>query len=181
MYVMLTPFDQCALQYPHSLHEDFIYRTLWVTQCHALITHTSPLHVIILSLLSNLSLPKLICKCACTVIKETSVPLQKRGFHHPTPVPTHPPPHSGNSLRMRRSCHVRMSQADVYRSPTLQMHPRHWCSSQVIIIKDIQHLRTSLIMVYMDFEALMKNSLLLWVYCVCTNCGDGVRQECPPS
>lgn len=35
-------------------------------------------------------------------------------------------------------------------------------------------------MVYMDFEALMKNSLPLWVYCVCTNCGDGVRQECPP-
>lgn len=34
-------------------------------------------------------------------------------------------------------------------------------------------------MVYMDFEALMKNSLPLWVYCVCTNCGDGVRQECP--
>lgn len=35
-------------------------------------------------------------------------------------------------------------------------------------------------MVYMDFEALMKNSLARWVYCVCTNCGDGVRQECPP-
>lgn len=34
-------------------------------------------------------------------------------------------------------------------------------------------------MVYMDFEALMKNSLPLRVYCVCTNCGDGVRQECP--
>lgn len=32
----------------------------------------------------------------------------------------------------------------------------------------------------MDFEALMKNSLALWVYCVCTNCGDGVCQECPP-
>jgi len=35
-------------------------------------------------------------------------------------------------------------------------------------------------MVYMDFEALMKNSLPPWVYCVCTNCGDGARQECPP-
>lgn len=81
---------------------------------------------------------------------------------------------------MRRSCHVRLSQADMYRSPTLLMHLRRWCSSQVIIIKDIQHLRASLIMVYMDFEALMKNSLPLWVYCVCTNCGDGVRQDCPP-
>lgn len=36
-----------------------------------------------------------------------------------------------------------------------------WCSSQVIIIKDIQHLLTSLIMVYMDFEAIMKTSLPL--------------------
>lgn len=35
-------------------------------------------------------------------------------------------------------------------------------------------------MVYMDFEALMKNSQPLWVYCVCTNCGDGVGQDCPP-
>lgn len=35
-------------------------------------------------------------------------------------------------------------------------------------------------MVYMDFEAIMKNSLPLRVYCVCTNCGDGVRQEWPP-
>lgn len=66
------------------------------------------------------------------------------------------------------------------RSPTLLMHPRHWCSSRVIIIKGIQHLRASLIMVYMDFEALMENRLPVWVYCVCTNCGDGVRQECPP-
>lgn len=140
-------------------------------------SHTSRLHVIILSPLSNLSLPELICKCACTVIKETSVPLQKRGHLSP---PSSPPPLSGNSPRMRRGCHVRTSQADVYRSPTLLMHLWHWCSSQVIIIKDIQHLRTSLIMVYMDFEALMKNSLPLWVYCVCTNCGDGVRQECPP-
>lgn len=49
------------------------------------------------------------------------------------------------------------------------MHLRHWCSSQVGIIKDIQHLRASLIMVYMNFEALMKNSPTLWVYCVCTN------------
>lgn len=55
-----------------------------------------------------------------------------------------------------------------------------WRSSQVIIIKDIQHLRTSLIMVDMDFEALMRNSLLLWVYCVCTNCGDGAHQERHP-
>lgn len=57
------------------------------------------------------------------------------------------------------------------------MHLRHWRSRQVIIIKDIQHLRTSLIIVYMDFEALMKNSLPLWVYCVCTNCGVCVQQE----
>lgn len=35
-------------------------------------------------------------------------------------------------------------------------------------------------MVYIDFEALMKNSLPFWVYCVSTNCGDSVRQECPP-
>lgn len=82
---------------------------------------------------------------------------------------------------MRRRCHVRTSQADVYRSPTLLMHLRHWCSSQAIIIKDIQHLRASLIIVYMDFEALMKNSLPSRVYCVCTNCGDGVCQESPPS
>lgn len=27
-------------------------------------------------------------------------------------------------------------------------------------------------MVYMDFEALMKNSPPFWVYCVSTNCGD---------
>lgn len=60
------------------------------------------------------------------------------------------------------------------------MHLRRWCNSQVIIIKDILHLRTSLIMVYMDFEALMKNRRPLWVYCVCTNCRDGVRQEQPP-
>lgn len=60
------------------------------------------------------------------------------------------------------------------------MHLRRWCNSQVIIIKDILHLRTSLIMAYMDFEALMKNSLPLWVYCVCTNWRDGVRQEQPP-
>lgn len=90
------------------------------------------------------------------------------------------PPHLRNSPRMRRRCHVRTSQADVYRSPTLLMHLRHWCSSQAIIIKDIQHLRASLIMVYMDFEALMKNSLPSRVYCVCTNCGDGVCQESPP-
>lgn len=55
------------------------------------------------------------------------------------------------------------------------MHVRRWCSTQGIIIKDIQHLRASLIMVYIDFEALMKNSLPLWVYCVCTNCGYGAR------
>lgn len=144
-----------------------------------MITHTSPLHVIILSLLSNLSLPNLICKCACTVIKEISVPLQKKkkggGVYHSLP------PHLRNSPRMRRRCHVRTSQADVYRSPTLLMHLRHWCSSQAIIIKDIQHLRASLIIVYMDFEALMKNSLPSRVYCVCTNCGDGVCQESPPS
>lgn len=32
----------------------------------------------------------------------------------------------------------------------------------------------------MDFEALMKNSLPFWVYCVCTNWRDGLRQELPP-
>lgn len=66
------------------------------------------------------------------------------------------------------------------RSPALLMHVRRWCSSPAIIIKDIQHLGASLIMVYMDFEALMENSLPVWVHCVYTNCGDGVRQECPP-
>lgn len=34
-------------------------------------------------------------------------------------------------------------------------------------------------MVYMDFEAVMKNSLPLWVYCVCTNCWDSAHQGCP--
>lgn len=34
-------------------------------------------------------------------------------------------------------------------------------------------------MVYMDFEALMKNSLPLWVYCVCTNCWDSAHHGCP--
>lgn len=66
------------------------------------------------------------------------------------------------------------------RSPALLMHVRRRCSSPAIIIKDIQHLGASLIMVYIDFEALMENSLPVWVHCVYTNCGDGVRQECPP-
>ena len=35
-------------------------------------------------------------------------------------------------------------------------------------------------MVDMDFEALMRNSLPLWVYCVRTNCGDGAHQERHP-
>lgn len=35
-------------------------------------------------------------------------------------------------------------------------------------------------MVYMDFEALMKNRRTLPVYCVCTNCRGGARQERPP-
>ena len=34
-------------------------------------------------------------------------------------------------------------------------------------------------MVYMDFETLIKNSPPRRVYCVCTNCGYAVCQECP--
>lgn len=138
------------------------------------ITHNSPLPVIIPSLLSNLSLPELICKCACTVIKET-LPLQKRGILSRRSLP---PLYLGISPKMRRSGHVRMIQADMYRSPKLLMHLRRWCSSQVIIIKDILHLRVSLIMVYMDFETLIKNSLSLGLLCLCANCRNSVCQQC---
>lgn len=40
---------------------------------------TSPLYVIILGVLSNPSLPGLLWKRACAVIKETSAPSQKFG------------------------------------------------------------------------------------------------------
>lgn len=91
-------------------------------------------------------------------------------------------PHWANSPRMRRGRTSEQTQADVHRSPTtMQVHLRHWCGSWVIIIKDIHHLRTSWVMGYMDFEALMKNSLFGWVYCVCTNYGDTYAKNAPPS
>lgn len=127
---------------------------------------TSPLYVISVGVLSNPSLPGLLWKRASAVIKETSAPSQKSGGGG-----------GGFPLQLR---HGGGSRADVSRSPTMQMHARRWRGSQAIIITDMQHLRTPLIMVYMDFEALIKNSRPLRVYCVCTNCGDGACQECPP-